>query len=234
MNARFNVGKLELGPRGSVETQPSNNLLKSLRKTLLTLICSLCESGSGTSAMPLFSSSHSKHYHLHKLVAMSTMVSPPLHGSQAPAEAGGGTATLQAEKQRLILSDGTEAHLKRVFDKLRGKDATLSPEKLAEWMATVQGQTIRELRKDGYKFQEFLEVVYFNNGFEAMRIPEEKDLSKPISNYFISSSHNTYLLGNQLTSKASTDAYKNVSTFFKFSQSSLIFTIGITSWLSLH
>lgn len=58
---------------------------------------------------------------------------------------------------------------------------------------------------DAQKLEEYL----LSPANEAVRTPE-LDLSHPLKDYLISSSHNTYLLGNQLYGGASTEGYKTV------------------------
>ncbi|KAL8805869.1 MAG: hypothetical protein Q9200_005249 [Gallowayella weberi] len=60
-----------------------------------------------------------------------------------------------------------------------------------------------------FNLKDLMEYIASPEGY-AMIPLVETDLSYPISNYFINSSHNTYLTGNQLYSVSSTDAYKNV------------------------
>jgi phosphatidylinositol phospholipase C delta len=135
---------------------------------------------------------------------MTTMMSPARAGHIHPViQAGGGDATSVVPAQHLYLAQSIQDHLTRVYDSLRGNDPTLSREKLAGFLAVTQRQVVELPVREQYKFEEFLEIVWHSDGFEALK-------KKPISNYFISSSHNTYLLGNQLSSKSSTEAYKNV------------------------
>ena len=63
-----------------------------------------------------------------------------------------------------------------------------------------------------FGFNEFLSFMASSLS-DALKPIEECDLGYPISNYFINSSHNTYLTGNQFYSNSSTDAYKNVCLF---------------------
>lgn len=145
----------------------------------------------------------------HKLIAMSTMLSPT-HHIHPLIQAGGGDATSEVPNHQLTLSHSIRDHLKGVYDSLRGPDHVLSHEKFTAWSENVQGQALVGVNQETYKFEDFLALLFRNGGLEATKEVVKKDLSKPISNYFISSSHNTYLVGNQLSSKSSTEAYKNV------------------------
>lgn len=58
--------------------------------------------------------------------------------------------------------------------------------------------------------QDLLDYLASPTG-NAQSPPLDNDLSYPLPNYYISSSHNTYLSGNQLSSDASAEAYRNVS-----------------------
>ena len=76
-------------------------------------------------------------------------------------------------------------------------------------------------------------VTEFLSSVEADIIEpgQETDLSQPIPHYFISSSHNTYLTGNQLYSEASVDGYMKVSS--DFSLGPLTLTLGRYSKLAV-
>ncbi|RDL41470.1 Phosphoinositide phospholipase C [Venustampulla echinocandica] len=161
--------------------------------------------------MPILTPS-GKQFSLHKLMAMSTMLSPSHNAHFKPLVQAGGGEVAESPQHQLYLSHDTQEHLRRVYDGLRDGEEYLSRVRFDAWLTAVQNHSIPDLDKDEYKFEQFLEAVYYSWGFEVTKPPkrDEKDTTKPISNYYISSSHNTYLMGNQLSSKSSTEAYKNV------------------------
>ncbi|CAD6444275.1 7116b1db-d8ff-4993-afb5-b44fe4d55eee [Sclerotinia trifoliorum] len=158
------------------------------------------------STMPLLTPS-GKQFSLHKLVAMSTMLTPG-HGVHLPPL---NNTTAGDPPRPVYLSHEIQEYLRKLFDELRGPEPCLGRERFEKWLADVQGHTIT-LEKDTYKFEQFLESVYYSHSLEVMRRIPELDQSKPITNYYISSSHNTYLEGNQLLSRSSTEAYKTALT----------------------
>ncbi|OTB02893.1 hypothetical protein M426DRAFT_190422 [Hypoxylon sp. CI-4A] len=118
----------------------------------------------------------------------------------------------QDGKTEVYLSAAIQRHLRKVYDSLRRGQQFLSREAFIDFLETVQGEKTPELTIEKYNFERFLETwwLQFSLKAEIPAHPEQKDLSKPISNYFISSSHNTYLSGNQLSGRSNADAYRRV------------------------
>ena len=61
------------------------------------------------------------------------------------------------------------------------------------------------VRMDTAGLQAFLSSQY--NNIQALEFPGETKLDRPLNEYFISSSHNTYLLARQVAGSSSTEAY---------------------------
>ncbi|KAK1783797.1 putative PI specific phospholipase [Copromyces sp. CBS 386.78] len=119
-----------------------------------------------------------------------------------------------ATHKPMYIHDAFKKHAVRVWKEACGGDKLLTHEKFLRFFKRTQGVTTTDLPdKDVYTFEEFF-WAWSNNkaAWNAVRPldPNEADLTYPISNYFINSSHNTYLEGNQLSSKSSAEAYKAV------------------------
>ncbi len=106
-------------------------------------------------------------------------------------------------------------HLGEIF-KLHAdnNDESWHTEQLKTFMVHVQGESEAAvptdlLAKPTVDFNGFLRYMTSTASNVMAPLPAQ-DLSWPLSSYFISSSHNTYLTGNQLYSVSSTYAYKNV------------------------
>lgn len=110
-----------------------------------------------------------------------------------------------------LLKDSTHRHIERIFTSLRGREGDyITREKLEEFLVETQGGLVRPLEKERYSLGDFV-YVWLHDYSVALKPAAKKDLSKPITNYFISSSHNTYIgLGNQLSGEVSADAYRTV------------------------
>jgi Phosphatidylinositol-specific phospholipase C, X domain len=127
---------------------------------------------------------------------------------------GGNPSAALVSKQITTLSEPVLRHLKNVFNSLSGDEEGLSSAQAAAFLNEIQkvGDKHRELglSDDGrIAFDQFLKYTT-SSDFSALAPPRGYDLSFPLSNYYISSSHNTYLTGNQLYGRSTIDGYKNV------------------------
>jgi hypothetical protein len=131
-------------------------------------------------------------------------------------------------RARLKTSKISEKLTSKMSEKLASKVASAS-KKLAGGGVTIYSDpaqfeidkfeaVVLEGLQDAYKdsnvndrsFEDYLRHMASEHS-NAVGAAREQDLAHPLSNYFISTSHNTYLTGHQLYGKANVDGYKNVS-----------------------
>ncbi|KAI9884678.1 MAG: hypothetical protein M1823_003528 [Watsoniomyces obsoletus] len=138
-------------------------------------------------------------------------------------QAGGGLLSgVSSSRSVERLSGHMLAHLKNIFDQeiavnakdrgnWSGNQGHLNGYRFMlktqhdQWSSTEQGYKINET----WAFNDFLDYVS-SPDFSALGPVRDNDLKYPISNYFISSSHNTYLTGHQLYGRSSAEGYTNV------------------------
>ncbi|TLS22271.1 uncharacterized protein PpBr36_09750 [Pyricularia pennisetigena] len=159
--------------------------------------------------MPTFGRHQDAGGALRKLVNMTTLMVPTQGGFHKPKATDHIDSAIDSN---MTICPGFESHIVRIFKNLCGPgEATVSRERFQAFLEDVQGDVVtKPLEKETYNLYQFFETwSYVYRMKPQTKIdPAEKDLSKPISHYFISSSHNTYLLGNQLTSVSSVEAYQ--------------------------
>lgn len=135
-----------------------------------------------------------------------------------------GVAIKYSEFERAYMNATSFKELHYIFEELTGGQDTMSREVFAAFVRNTQEEpadeeTIeRALNAVGCVDADELTVKMFVNYLtnyeycshiardKAQRVYQEMD--RPLPAYFINSSHNTYLTGDQLTSKSSTEMYK--------------------------
>lgn len=106
-----------------------------------------------------------------------------------------------------------DTHLRKIYESLSS-----SPVAKEEFLRTVQHGS----RSDDPPIADPLASwdafrAHMKDAASCAQAPAgELDVSAPISDYYISSSHNTYLTGNQLYGDAAASAYTSVSTLLLF------------------
>ncbi|KAF4452101.1 hypothetical protein F53441_5034 [Fusarium austroafricanum] len=127
--------------------------------------------------------------------------------------AGGGHPTGIRNGIEENLEESFLSHFTKVFNKYAGPNGTWHRDQIGLFMHHVQVENPEGLAsylvdQNELNLPELIKYLTSPCG-NILEMAAPQDLTWPLNNYFISSSHNTYLTGNQLSSDSSTEAYKD-------------------------
>lgn len=145
--------------------------------------------------------------------------------------AGGGAALASQQSVPLKVTSGPLLEqIKLIYTSLIGNDSHLSTAEFRDFLLTVQqehppeptgvlpwissfftGPSAQNLLVDEspITFDDFMSFMCSPHN-NALQLRQNTNYSLPMTSYFISSSHNTYLVGNQLYGDSTTKGYVNV------------------------
>lgn len=147
----------------------------------------------------------------------------PVKSSEALFAAGGGNpSTASTFKTIDTFSPSVLTHLNKIFHSICSETdhGSLSQPQARDFLRSVQhdttptNMTAQPFAKLENGFDDFLAYMAspVANAMQPIGHQKTPDLRHPLPHYFISSSHNTYLEGNQLYSESTSNAYRNVRT----------------------
>lgn len=121
------------------------------------------------------------------------------------------SATVSSALEEIYNSLAADPASKADFlHKVQGEEPKPKQEQPSATATTAEDGSVSQEATDHLASLDAFKSYMASPASAALRPADKQLLSAPITDYFISSSHNTYLTGNQLYSDAAADAYKNV------------------------